>query len=246
MTPRGRSRGPALRSLWLWPAIGLLGVLHVAWSLPWLLVWPTRARRARVACAFARAYSRSVLALAGVKLEVEGSPHLATRPAIFLFNHVNNLDFFVNACVCPPHGLVFGKLSLGLVPVVGWMWLLGGHPLVRRGTREQWQRVMDRVARRMQEDGGAAYLAPEGTRSHDGKLQPFKKGAFHLALTTRAPMVPVVIEGVKGLAGPGAPRPGRVTARVLPPISTVEWREETLDAHVEEVRGVYLRALGQA
>lgn len=235
-----------MRALWLWPAIGLLGVLHVLWSLPWLLLWPARARRARVAVAFARAWSRSVLALAGVRLTVEGQERLAARPAVILFNHVNNLDFFVNACICPPHGLVFGKLSLGLVPVVGWMWLAGGHPLVRRGTREQWQRVMDRVARRMLEDGGAAYLAPEGTRSHDGLLLPFKKGAFHLALATRAPIVPVVIEGVKALAGPGAPRPGRVTAKVLPPIPTTSWKEETLDAHVDEVRAVYLRALGQA
>lgn len=233
-----------LRKAWIFGLIALLALVHTPWALLGMLLWPTRTWRARVATAYARLFSRQVLALAGVRWTVSGAEHLRTAPAVFLFNHVNNVDFFLNAAIAPPHAVVFGKRELAWVPLVGWVWWLSGHPLIRRQDRAHWQRVMDRVEQRLREDRAGAWLAPEGTRSRDGRLLPFKKGPFQLALKTGAPVVPVVIHGARALAGPGGVQPGRVRLEVLPPIPTVGWRAETLDAHVEAVRGVYLNALG--
>lgn len=232
------------RRAWIYLAVASLALVHCLWAFPWLLLWPTRLRRARVAADYARVFSRHVLAAAGVRIELSGQEHFATRPAVILFNHVSNLDFFLNAAICPNHALVFGKRELVWVPLVGWLWWLGGHPLVQRGERGQWQRVLDRVEAALRQDRAAAYIAPEGTRSKDGQLGPFKKGAFVLALRTGAPVVPVVLTGVRELHGPGGIHPGTVRIRVLPPIPTAGWTEAGLDAHVEEVRRVYLEALG--
>lgn len=234
-----------IRRLWLGLAIALLALIHTPWALLGMLVWPTRTWRARVATAYARLFSRQVLALAGVRWTLEGAEHLRTSPAVFLFNHVSNVDFFLNAAIAPPHAVVFGKRELAWVPLVGWVWWLSGHPLIRRQDRSQWQGIMDRVEVRMREDGGGAWLAPEGTRSRDGRLLPFKKGPFQLALKTGAPVVPIVIEGSAALSGPGLIHPGAVRLRVLPPRPTTDWRPETLEAHVADIRQLYLRELAQ-
>lgn len=221
-----------------------LGVCFLVFFPP-LVAFPTRDWRLRVAIAFARWWSRGCLWIAGVRLVVVGREH-ARPPAIFTFNHASNLDFFVNACLVPRGTLVFGKRELGKFPLLGWMWLLSGHPLIRRDDRADWQAKLDHVAERLKTGRYATIIAPEGKRNHGGPLLPFKKGPVHLALQSRAPIVPWVIEGAGRLLGPDGISPGTITVTMLPPIPTTDWREETLDEHVQQLRRVYLEALGEA
>ena len=90
-------------------------------------------------------------------------------------------------------------------------------------------------------------LAPEGTRSRDGRLGPFKKGAFHLAMQAGVPIVPVVIHNAGDVAPKGefVLRPATVEVDVLPPVDTSDWRSETIEEHVAEVRRMFQETLGQ-
>ena len=138
--------------------------------------------------------------------------------------------------------MVFGKRELAQIPFLGWGWLLGGHPMLRRDDPGQWKAEMARTEDLLRA-GYSAIIAPEGKRSRDGVLLPFKKGAFHLALATRLPIVPVVIQGGAPLLKRGEAFPGTIRVRALPPVPTSEWTEATLDAHIEAVREIYQREL---
>lgn len=229
----------------VWQTILVLSWMVVCFILffPPMVLFPTVDWRLRMAHAFARSWSRGVLWLAGIKLVVEGREHLKA-PAIFLFNHTSNLDFLINASFVPSSSLVFGKRELGRVPLLGWVWLLSGHPLIRRDDRDDWQRKLDWVATRLKTNRYATIVAPEGKRNHGGGLLPFKKGPFHLALQSGAPIVPCVLQGAAPCWTSKGMFPGTIRVRVLPPMRTTTWTPETLDERIEEVRQLYLGALG--
>lgn len=230
------------------------GRLVVAFAFAWCAVlfvllaplaalWPTLAWRNRLSLLAGHLAARACLALAGIRVVLaSGREHLATRPAVFLFNHTNSLDFFVNGLLARPGWLVFGKRELAFLPFLGWGWFLGGHPLIKRGDRAHWERVLARVEALLRA-GWCTIIAPEGTRSRDGTLGEFKKGAFHLAVASGAPLVPIVIRGGAPLFGRDGPRPGTITVDVLPPVSTEGWSRDRLDEHVAAVRGLYADAL---
>lgn len=209
------------------------------------LAWPTLAWRNRISLVLGRYWSMLCLRAAGIDVVIRsGREHLATKPAVFLFNHANMLDFFVNGLMATPGWLVFGKKQNGRIPIVGTAWWLGGHPLIDRDDSTQWGRELTRVEGLLRQ-GWCTIVAPEGTRSKDGRVLPFKKGAFHLALGSRAPIVPIVIHGAAPLAeAVWWPSPGRIEVDVLPPVDTTSWTAERLDDHIAQVRGLYLAALG--
>ena len=93
--------------------------------------------------------------------------------------------------------------------------------------------------------GLSIWIWPEGTRSLDGKLIPFKKGFVHLALATGLPVVPVIVHGAHKVWPAKTMQfyPGEVKIEVLDPIKTDDWNRETVDKHVEEVRSFMAKAL---
>ena len=88
-------------------------------------------------------------------------------------------------------------------------------------------------------------MAPEGTRSRRGGLQPFKKGPFHVAIATRAPVYPTIWRGIEALNPMGSwlIRSGEIRADCLAPIDTSTWTAETIEDHISETRDVFLRYL---
>ena len=212
---------------------------------PFALVWPTQYWRLRVAMTYAKLWSRGFFLFSGIRLQVEGREHLGTCPAVYLFNHTNELDFFANACVAPYATLVFGKRELAKIPCLGWMWWLGGHPMIKRDDRTQWQRVLDQVTAMVKGGRYATMIAPEGTRTRDGKLRAFKKGPFHMARAAEAPVVPVVIHDARALLNRGGLHRGTLKLTILPPIQTKAWTDDDFDAQIDAVRAIYLEALGQ-
>jgi len=165
-----------------------------------------------VACAIVRVG----LWVAGVRVVVEG---LETVPAhtacIFMANHVSNLDPPVLIPVLPGRTAVFLKRSLMKIPVLGYAMRLANFIPVDRAGSVQTAQENVRLARKVIEAGIHITTFVEGTRSKDGRLLPFKKGPFFLAMETGAPCVPVSISGTEGMMGKGSNliRPG--TARVV-------------------------------
>lgn len=232
-----------MRSVLLYAfAIVWMAVLFVP-AFPLLWLWPTRRWRRNVSRIYSKLWSRGCLAVAGIHLEIEGREYLRTMPAVFTFNHTSLVDFFVNASFAPPNVLVFGKRELSKVPFLGWMWFFGAHPMIDRKNRDQWEVVLADVQRHLSEGDHSTIVAPEGTRSRDGKLLPFKKGPFVVALKSGAPVVPVVLKGMMAVFDGKRFRSGTVTAKVLPPIPTTDWTLETLDERIAEVRAAYVREL---
>lgn len=205
---------------------------------PVALAWPTLAWRNRISLVAGRLLSRFTLFLCGVQVRYEGLEHLS-EPAILTFNHTNYLDFLINSELAGSRCMVFGKRSLARLPFLGWAWALGGHPLIQRDQREQWLALLNDVAARLRE-GYSVLIAPEGSRSRTGELLPFKKGPIHLAVASRRPIVPVVIEGGQALLeGQRLPLPGLVRVQVLPPLASDSWSLETLDEHLSELHELY-------
>ena len=120
----------------------------------------------------------------------------------------------------------------------------GFHPVWEN--LRQWIDGLDIDA--IRKEGKSICIAPEGTRSLTPKLEPFKKGAFHLAMQAGVPIVPIVIHNATDVAPKNefVMRPATVRVTVLPPVDTSKWSVRTLNAHVRDVRNMFLRTLGQA
>lgn len=169
----------------------------------------------------------------------------AQRPAIFISNHSSTLDMWLGMWVCPMRGCGLAKKEIRYVPGVGQLYLLSGHPLIDRSNRERAIATMNEVAAFMVKNQLSLWVWPEGTRSRDGLLQPFKKGFVHAALSTQLPIVPVVVHNAAKVwpRGPIKFQPGPVDIEVLDAVSTAGWSVDNVDQHVSEIREIFLDRL---
>ena len=171
---------------------------------------------------------------AGVRVRVEGLENV--RPGvsyIFLSNHISNLDATVLLPSIPGMTSVFIKRELMKIPLLGTAMRMGQYiPVSRGNSREEAQRSVE-AATGVLNNGLHITVFPEGTRSTDGRLLPFKKGAFFLAEATGAPIIPVVVSGTERMMPKGSPRitPGEAYLRFLPPIRPQDAasREDLMD-----------------
>lgn len=177
-------------------------------------------RRRRWVRHLASLWSRAVLRTAGVTVEVEGREHLPRGEApVFVANHQSNLDIPVLSLVLPREVLWLAKRELFRIPVFGQAIRAVGYLPVDRGDADA-ARASLGVAAREVRGGFPVILFPEGTRSGDGRLLPFKLGFLHVAEESGAPVVPVVLRGTSALwpKGRAAARPGRVRVSFLSPL----------------------------
>ncbi len=184
--------------------------------------------------------------LQGVRLEVEGREHLAgCAPRIATFNHSSSLDAILIPVLWPHAGTAVVKREFLRIPFVGWAVWSMGFLFVDRGRSERARRVIDETGARIRDERLTVFIAPEGTRSRDGAFQPFKRGAFHLAAASHAPIVPIVISGAYEVYPRQAiaATPGVVRVRILPPIPTDHLTTENLGAFADELRARYTREL---
>jgi putative phosphoserine phosphatase/1-acylglycerol-3-phosphate O-acyltransferase len=187
------------------------------------------------------------LASAGVDVRVlEGEEHLwSSRPSVFVFNHQSNVDPIVVMKLLK-HGFTgVGKAEAKRIPLFGLMFQLAGVAFVERGNTEQARRALEPAVAKIVDERLSLMIAPEGTRSRTPKLGPFKKGAFHIAMQARVPMVPIVLRGAGEVMrrGDQTIRPGEIEVVVLPPVDTSGWRMEALARHVAAVRAQFERTL---
>lgn len=242
--PGGPVHGPissALRFAIAMPGVILLATAYFLACIP-LLPW--RHRRIRLGNRAGAALGRWVLAIAGISHEIVGTPPEASAPAIFVQNHSGTLDLFLAMQLCPAPGSGAMKKELLRIPFLGLGYLLSGHLLVDRGNRERAIAAMEQTGELVRKHGISIWILPEGHRSRDGRLQPFKKGFAHLALDTRLPIVPVVVHDGHRFWQRGLKvRPGRVKVEMLAPIPTVAWKREELDERIAQIHALFERAL---
>jgi 1-acyl-sn-glycerol-3-phosphate acyltransferase len=186
------------------------------------------------------------LRAAGVRVHIVGRENVpAGRSCIFMSNHVSNMDPPVLLPSVPGMTSVFLKKQLMSIPLLGTAMRMGKFvPVSRSRSREEAEKSVN-IAAEALASGLHITIFPEGTRSPDGKLLPFKKGAFFLAADTGAPIVPVIISGTSGMMPKGSLKvvPGEAVVRFLPVIEPRDFatREELMAA----VRGAMEAALGE-
>lgn len=197
-------------------------------------------RCARRACYQApRGWSRAMLRGAGVRVELVGVEHLAPpRPAVLVCNHQSWFDVFALAGHLPVDFRFVGKRELARIPVFGAAWLACGHIAIDRSNRAAAIRSLNEAGRRLTEDEAVVVMFPEGTRSTDGRLLPFKKGAFMLALQLGVPIIPVAVAGTRAIMPKGAwtVRPGTIELRFGAPIEVTNYAAADRDVLVDIVR----------
>ncbi|HLY42018.1 MAG TPA: lysophospholipid acyltransferase family protein [Terracidiphilus sp.] len=145
--------------------------------------------------------------LAGIRVETTGVELVPPKTAcIFMSNHVSNLDPPALLPRIPGRTSAFLKRSLTRIPVLGWGFKLGAFVPVDRDGRIESAIESVAEARRVLEKGLHITTFVEGTRSRDGRLLPFKKGPFYLAMETGAPCIPVSIHGTESMMAKGSLR----------------------------------------
>lgn len=160
--------------------------------------------------------ARLALRLAGIRVRAEGLERVPAHTAcIFMANHVSNLDPPALLPLIPGRTSAFLKRSLMKIPVLGYGMKLGEFVPVDREGRVTSAIESVAAARRVLEKGLHITTFVEGTRSRDGRLLPFKKGPFYLAMETGAPCVPVSIYGTESMMSKGSMRVKPGTAHIV-------------------------------
>lgn len=185
-------------------------------SHPFVLLFDRYRRRAHYLVA---KWWASLAIMPFFNVEVEGLEHLPTpeTPAVYVSNHQSFLDIYTLLTLGRSFKFI-SKTSIFLYPIIGWaMYLMGVIPLKRMDSRSQLdclKRCMDLIRR-----GASVFFFPEGTRSKDGKLGVFKKGAFSVAAKTQVPVVPMTIIGTGSIMPAGQEsllNPGSVKVVIHP------------------------------
>lgn len=185
----------------------------------------------------AQSISRAAFFMARIRVEVMGRERVPAHTAcIFMANHVSNLDPPALLPQIPGRTAAFLKRSLMKIPVLGYGFKLGDFIPVDRDGRVESAQESVAAARRVLAKGLHVTSFVEGTRSRDGRLQPFKKGPFYLAKETGAPCIPVSIYGTESMMAKGSLkiRPGTAHVEFHAPVYPDAF--ETRAALMEAVR----------
>ena len=173
--------------------------------------------------------------MAGVRFDVEGRERIPKdRACIFMSNHVSNLDPPALISLIPGRTSAFMKRSLMELPILGTGFRQGDFIAVERnGSPVDAERSV-RAARQVLAKGVHMTTFVEGTRSRDGRMLPFKKGPFYLAMQSGALCIPVSISGTESIQGKGSSRikPGRARVVFHEPVDPASFRsrEELMQA----------------
>jgi 1-acyl-sn-glycerol-3-phosphate acyltransferase len=190
-------------------------------------------------------WARMLLAVANTKVEIIGAENvLIGKPQIFMANHQSDFDVLIVLAHLPGQFRWIVKKELFQIPIFGRAMQSAGYIEIDREDREKAMMSIDKAAMKIRE-GKSVMSFPEGTRSKDGKIKPFKHGMFYLAIKSGVPIVPISIIG----AGEIMPKrslhikPGRITLVIDKPIDvsgySIENRQELIDKVQNVIAGNY-------
>ena len=188
----------------------------------------------------ARIWSKSILFVSGIGVTVEGLANIdPSQSYVYMSNHRSNFDIPLLLGCLPIQFRWLAKAELFKIPIFGRAMCGAGYVKIDRSNRESAFKSIDQVAAKMR-NGVSVMIFPEGTRSEDGDVQPFKKGGFVMAVDTGAPIVPVILRGSRSIMAKGSWRinPGNVTLSIEKPIDTTGYTRDTKEDLIKTVRSV--------
>jgi 1-acyl-sn-glycerol-3-phosphate acyltransferase len=224
-------------------AVTVLAVFAVVIGLPLLLLaWITR----RIGPFYpATAVGlRLALGIAGVRIGMEGEENIPSGACLFMANHTSAVDPVAVFVAIPRRIAFLAKKEIFRMPLIGWAMRLAGFIPVDRSSREAAAASAD-VATEQLRAGASMVIYPEGTRSPDGKLLPFKRGGFLMAIRGGRPVVPMTITGAERVLPKGEMwiRPGEMRLRFHPAIDVSGYEEADRERLLQRVREVIASGL---
>jgi 1-acyl-sn-glycerol-3-phosphate acyltransferase len=169
----------------------------------------------------------------------------ATTPAVYIMNHQSALDVLSNYNFYPENCIVIVKKALMSVPFFGWIVALGDNISLERQNPKQSMARMKEAREAMELKKRSVWIFPEGTRKNTGELHRFKHGAFHLAVQTGAPIIPVITSSYCKNIDFNRTLSGTVIVEVLEPIETTLYSSSQIETLVEKCHKVMAEALSK-
>jgi 1-acyl-sn-glycerol-3-phosphate acyltransferase len=185
-----------------------------------------------------------VCRVAGMRTRVEGLENIPSGTVLFAANHTSNADGPAIVGAIPRRIAILGKKSLFTIPIVGTAFRLAHFVPVDRHNRGQAAASIEVAAEKMK-SGVSFLIYPEGTRSSDGRLLPFRRGAIALAIKAGVPVVPVACSGAHRVIPKKSYRitPGEVVVRFCPAIDSSQFSMARRNELAERVHASIAAAL---
>ncbi len=182
--------------------------------------------------------------LVGVRVRAEGLGNIPPGVCVFIANHTSNADPAAVVGAIPRRVAILAKKELFRIPIVSRAFRLAHFVPVDRTNPEAAIASVEKATEYLKE-GVSFLIYPEGTRSPDGRLLPFKKGSFVMAIKAGVPIVPVACAGAHRVMGKGELRihPGEIVVRLQPPIDSSAYSLERRDGLAARVHAAIAAAL---
>ncbi|KAG0374383.1 1-acylglycerol-3-phosphate O-acyltransferase [Mortierella sp. AD032] len=211
------------------------------------IVFALLSRRHEINYVVARIFSYIAAKPCGITFKIVGEEHLDKCPAIVVCNHQSSMDMMILGRVFPKSCVVMAKKELQYFPFLGIFMTLSNAIFIDRKNHKKAIESTTQAVSDMKKHNSGIWIFPEGTRSRleTADLLPFKKGAFHLAIQSQQPVMPIVAAGYSHIydsasrSFPG----GELEIRVLEPIPTTGLTADDVNDLMERTRAVMLKNL---
>jgi 1-acyl-sn-glycerol-3-phosphate acyltransferase len=193
----------------------------------------------------ANLWARMLLWLTSTRVDVIGKENVhMKKPQIFMANHQSDFDILIVLAHIPGQFRWIAKKELFKIPIFGQAMRNAGYIEIDRQNHEKALKSLDEAAQKIRE-GKSVVTFPEGTRSRDGKIRPFKQGMFHLAIQAGVPIVPISIIGAHEIMPKRTlkVKPGRITMVIDRPVEVSGYTLETRGELIEKIRHIIVRNL---
>ena len=190
----------------------------------------------RVACMWAE----TILMVSHIRVKVIGLSNIDPKqPYIYMCNHQSNFDIPVIMAHLPVQFRWLAKAELFKIPIFSTIMRRAGYISIDRKNRKSSFESLKRAAATIRK-GASVMIFPEGTRSLDGSILPFKPGGFVLAVEAGVPLVPIILHGTAKIMPKNQKRitPGQVILEIKPPIETAHYNRKTRDDLMKKVRDI--------
>lgn len=224
-------------------AFVVLGLYSLVIELPLLLVaWITGTAGPLYPATVAGL--RLAAAVAGLRIRMEGKENIPASACLFMANHTSAVDPVAVFISVPGRMAFLAKKELFRIPVLGLAMRSARFIPVDRASHQAAAASANRVVEQLRQ-GVSMLIYPEGTRSPDGHLLPFKRGGFLMAIRAGRPVVPMTITGAERLLPKGERwiRPGRMQIRFHPPIDVSGYTEADRETLLNRVRAAVAAGL---
>ena len=226
-----------IRSIFIWVFIGVINTL--IWSIGAIFLSLFSASGRRVHFYVAVPWAKIILWANGVRVEINGLDTIDKEGAyVYIPNHLSFFDIFALLAYLSVDFKFIFKEEIMWVPILGWAMRKAGYISISRSSPGKARRTFKQAVD-MIRNGTSLVVFAEGTRSEDGHLQPLKKGAFQLALSSGSPIVPVAIKGSNKIMPKGSfkLKRGSIKIQLGRPISTIDYKRKTMPELIARVTG---------